>query len=435
MRYTQTPRWLLEPRQSAISRAARREGLPNLDQDDIDFVHDLLSKEVGEQVAPFDSNAWREWANSKATQTLKDRNCRPGSYYYDEDQKALSDSYLHLKQSEHQVIGQSRLTDIPGKNALQKAVRILKLVKLMKQAQSMPYINMPGMILTASTTIAENSEMLLQLLTLLTAGDEASDETAQLGMEIAVQKIDMAEMLRIARQLDEISDLAAPKAKPTSDPNGEDVQLRDILEIGELPRTGHQALALPHRLRTYRAVAGGLAVREPITRKDKKQLLYILLDSSGSMNDESGKRIGRAVGVVLNRLQAVAKGEAELYLRFFDTELGAKEYHANSAESARKLMRIITNSSAYSGGGTNFVGPLTTAYRRINQLVASGTLRDPEVMMITDGEAYSPTKEQLAGLKLHVVQVGDEVVHKLAKLARATGGVNIDATSGNAVVR
>jgi uncharacterized protein with von Willebrand factor type A (vWA) domain len=106
-----------------------------------------------------------------------------------------------------------------------------------------------------------------------------------------------------------------------------------------------------------------LSVREPVSTRDKKQLRYLMVDCSDSMygwESDKGGPIGRAAGVVLDSIQQVIEGKAEVYLRFFDTQLGEVEYHADSPESARELMKAVTDPSNY-GGGTQFVKPISDA--------------------------------------------------------------------------
>jgi hypothetical protein len=366
-------------------------------QDDIDFVLDLFANACG--VKP----------NSSA-------------FMNDEERERV------------RFIQRFPINQVPGRDIVTKAVRTVKLFKLAKHYEYLYYQYSYGFDLLAWLIgVMDKMPRIdvsgMALLLCLAGGDEdGEDNGTQLGLEIAAsQGIDLEEMLRIARQLDETQAFQSPQGELTPDFNGEDVTVRTMEELGELPRVSQQFWGLPSVYGDYKLVTGDLDVRQPVTRHDKKQLLYMLVDGTGSMR---GTPINRAVGVVINALERVIKGEAEVYLRFFDTRLGEQEYHADSPETARELLKVVTDPANYSGGGTNFVEPLRVATDRVNDLVRQGKFRLPEIVMVTDGAAPIPSVSDLRDLKLNVVQVGEYgLVENLAKLAEASGGVNIDATT------
>jgi hypothetical protein len=392
MRVTIPSEWFTDPPDSKIRRAARYIGMKNLDQNDLDFVRDVLAHNCGEKTA-----------------------------------------MKFLKKKEREIaefIERFPLNQVPGRSRMIKAVRTLKLYKLAKHYAEMQYyyIDMAVWLFQVMNNMSRIDAQGMELLLRLAGGDEeGEDNQTQLAMEIAAaQGIDLQEMLRIARQLDETDAFQSPQGELTPDPNGEDIRVRSIEEMGELPRISQQSWALPDSLLMYRALTGDLSVREPVTRHDKRQLLYMLLDGTGSMK---GEPVSRAVGVAINALERVIKGEAEVYLRFFDGNLREQEYHADSPETARELLQVVTDPANYQGSWTDFVGPLCTASERVNDLVREGKFRFPEIVMVTDGAAPIPDESDLNGTKLNTVQVGRNVVEGLAKLAEASGGINIDATS------
>jgi hypothetical protein len=322
------------------------------------------------------------------------------------------------------------LDEVPGNNPVTKAVRALKLLYLAEQYSRYVYINdlIAWMIMKLSKQLDDSD--LSQLLSLAGGSGAGEEEKQQLAAEIEVQGVDVSELLRIARQLERTAEFQSPQGEFVPDPNGEDVNIRSIQGMNELSRVNQLAWALPEDVRFLKVFQEELLVREPVTRRDKKQLRYLMVDCSGSMSgssDDRGGPVGRAAGVVLDSIQRVIEGKAEVYLRFFDTRLGADEYHADSPESARELMKVVTDPSNY-GGGTSFVAPIREASERANELVREGRFHSPEVIMVTDGEGTVPDVSDLGGLKLHTVQVGEDLVPELAQLANASGGTNIDAT-------
>lgn len=234
------------------------------------------------------------------------------------------------------------------------------------------------------------------------------------------------EMLRISRNLDQLSRMQVRKSKKQeADPSGDDVRKRPIAHMGELCKIGSADWALRHVAPAYflyKAATEQLAVRERVVTIERKQLLYVIIDCSGSMG--SGQRIYKAGGILMNRLKAVIAGEAELYVRLFDTTL-KQEYHAGTPVEAREVIKHFTEKN-YSGGSTDISGCVRAAQKRIEEIVSEGATYRPELVVITDGDdTINLTTKEFAGTKMHafVVETSNDT---LCKVAQATGGVGVN---------
>ena len=171
--------------------------------------------------------------------------------------------------------------------------------------------------------------------------------------------------LEVSRNLDYYSKMQVRRSvKFQPDPEGDAVRTRPIQNLDELGRIHAAEYALPKAYRLYRAVAKISPVRERGKRVEKQQLLYLLIDASGSME---GERMHRAGGVLMNRLKAVVSGDAQVYVRFFDSFLH-EEHFSDSPESAKSLIRLF-EAENFSGGGTNIVGALRNTQERIETLL------------------------------------------------------------------
>jgi uncharacterized protein with von Willebrand factor type A (vWA) domain len=232
------------------------------------------------------------------------------------------------------------------------------------------------------------------------------------------------EIIRVSRHLDRLSPMRVAKSsKLEADPEGDERRWRPIRHLGEMHKIPQSEWALPRNYRMYRALTGQTPVRERCTRQEKRQLLYLLIDCSGSM--KRGERIAKAGGVLLNRLKAVMAGEAEVYFRFFDGS-PRQEHHAVTPAEAKCLMTQVMERGNFSGGSTDIRAAVRAAVERINELLASGEqLYKPEICLVSDGEASVPNLEDLSGVRLHVFNV-ECAQPKLVELARSTGGVGID---------
>jgi len=234
-------------------------------------------------------------------------------------------------------------------------------------------------------------------------------------------------MLDISRKLDQFTKLQVRKQKKmVPDPAGEEIRQRPIKHLGELSRVNPTAWAMRQRNPTYflyQAVSGQLPVRERVTRIEKKQSIFILVDGSGSMN---GVKHWKATGVVMNRLKAVLTGDAEVFISVFDTNLGNVK-HAGTPEEARALIKDFASSN-YSGGGTDIAESVKAAHKYIEAKIKAGeALYRPEVVVLTDNDTSvtGVKPKDVEGTRVHgfAMQVANPA---LVKFAQATGGVGID---------
>lgn len=242
-----------------------------------------------------------------------------------------------------------------------------------------------------------------------------------------VEGTDKRVMLDISRTLDQFTKLQCRKQKKLeADPAGDEVRNRPIRHLGELGRVQKQAWAMRQRnpaLFLYQAVTGQLSVRERVTRIEKKQAIFILVDGSGSMN---GRKHWKATGVVMNRLKAVVSGDAEVFVSVFDTSMGKVE-RASTPEEARELVKKFAQGN-FSGGGTDIAVAVRAAHTFIEEKIAAGeALYRPEVVVLTDEDTSTAglKKTEIPGTRVHGFAM--EVENKsLVAFAQSTGGVGID---------
>lgn len=435
MRHTDDPPNLILPTKATIKHIAEREGLGELSELEWHFLWDLLAKTGGAQVAEFDEDKATFDAGLYAVLEAEAFMQR----HPDADRHAVSakfsDKHQDLQRQLYHLLVALDLNKIPGYNHAAKAVRVIKLVRRAQILWVMLLVSFDHMgtlfkviddaIQEVNALCDADLELLKQFVDPLS--DEPNEDAKFLGMQLQLAGMDLPEVLRIARHLDTLSELQRGRSKLRSDPNGEDMKYRGIRDLSELGRVTQQDLTLPSRLRIKRAVEGELNVRDPHTRRNKKQLLYLVIDGTASMLRNGATPASRAAGVVMNRLQAVIDGDAEVYVRFFDRDLRKNEYHANDTKSARELMQIVCDPNQYNGGNTVFTSTLDTASSRVQSLIALGRLKEPELVFVTDGNALIPQVSVLQGVKMHVVQVGAVEVTALSDLARESGGISVYA--------
>lgn len=235
----------------------------------------------------------------------------------------------------------------------------------------------------------------------------------------------LREVVRISRKLQAFSKLkTAKETKFRADPEGDQVQNRMMKDVSEISRVRPSYLAEKQttpRLFNMNAVTGQMQVRERGIFMEKKQLLYVAVDCSGSMAE--GKRIKLAAGILVNRLMAVAKGDAVVFWRFFDTYAHTPMSVLTESQAYESIQHALDRKN-YSGGGTDFTSTLKTVVKHIEELTPTMNLARPEVMMVTDGECSCHlTLQDMRGIKLHTALVAPMAAEDITRLTEDTGGL------------
>ena len=350
---------------------------------------------------------------------------------------------MRYHQNVSDFLGSLDIDGLPGATPVEKAMSLLKLLATQKGGENAGGDGQESLPIFSDN---ENPEATAAKLNeaVDTAGSLTEDEKKLLGEE-TVSASDVVEkgedpkqarklaedmlsgkekMIEISRHLDQLSRMQVRRSKKVEpDPEGDDVRFRPMKHLGEIGRIPQSEWALPRPFRMYRHITGQTLVRERCTRIERKQLLYLIIDCSGSMG--SGQRIYKAGGILMNRLKAVIAGDAELYVRLFDNGL-KQEHHVATPEEAREVMKHFTESN-YSGGSTDIPGCAKAAQTRIEEIIAEGAHYRPELVVITDGDddTSGMSIKDFPGTKLHafVVECRNQ---NLTKLAERTGGVGVE---------
>lgn len=178
------------------------------------------------------------------------------------------------------------------------------------------------------------------------------------------------------------------KFKPSSEVT-KDQKTKNIKSVGDvariLPREHAQDDAVFDRKLQNRQ----LHMRQSQKPDDKKHLLYILVDTSDSMNScvATGKTfwqvISRALlsaSFSLALIDLIESEEGIVYMRGFDGSQSSL-HHAKDKDEFAVVRRFISR-CRYNGGSTNIMGALLRAIEDIK--TAQNELRDAEILLITD---------------------------------------------------
>ena len=131
-----------------------------------------------------------------------------------------------------------------------------------------------------------------------------------------------------------------------------------------------------------------LTVNVPVDRKEQKQKIIILLDFSGSM-DEEEKQIW-VNAILIDRLKYVMNEEAEVFFSYFVQQTKHLKFH--HLKNRDDVMNFWTWFSNDPNGGTTDIGGIVTY---IDQEIKNGRLHNldvdlsverPEILIINDGQ-------------------------------------------------
>lgn len=304
-----------------------------------------------------------------------------------------------------------RLELAPGNTPMEKALSAVYLMQNSQEDDSNPESMNEGLKLF--NDLSENDKELLGL--------EKDPNVAE--VEQVLQFVNQfKEIIKISRTLDKLSTLHVFRlSEPVPDPEGNEVRYRPMADLNEMARMPAGEWALPESYRLHRHITGQTQIREHVVRVEKKQLIYLLVDGSGSMGCD--RRAPKATAVLYNRVKAVFNGDAEVYFRFFE-DRPLEEYHLDTKEKAKAAMQKILQAE-FPGGGTSIDTAVKAAVKRIQEIMEERSTHRPEIVIVSDGEDRICSKpKDLEQIRVHSFTC-DGSNPQLNQLALSTGGVGI----------
>lgn len=441
---TIAPHNYLPPSQKDIQEMAKKVGLRTFSQD---LVEDLCNIQAGGSYIPehqiVDKLRRSDYLDKCLTTNRKGEYVYRGLEYLEDfnknyvKDKVKARELASLKEVKYQrniqnFVRSLDISNVPGVSPLEKSLSLVKILSTQEggelsnhpeEKDSLPIFNQ------SQEKLADKINKTFEAISNLDYHEkQLLDFTGPLGdknqLSIAEDMLNGKEvMLQIKRNLDKLVKLRTGKqVKLTSDPNGNEVRYRPINDFSEIDRLNPGELIYTKNYLNYRIVSGTSTVRERCSKQEKKQLLLVLVDCSGSMQD--GNNYFKAGGVLMNRLKAVPH-EAEIVFSFFHRKL-EEEYTATTLDEARELMSKIKYQN-FNEGSTAIAFCIKEAIKRTKlKLKNDSSLTAPQIMVVTDGcdDTTDLKVKDLGGIVLNAIIVGGTNDH-LLKIARQSGGVAI----------
>lgn len=176
-----------------------------------------------------------------------------------------------------------------------------------------------------------------------------------------------------------------------------------------------------------------LTVNVPVDKKEQKQKIIMLLDYSGSM-DEDEKQIW-VNAILIDRLRYVMQEEAEVFFSYFVCDSDELQFHhLKNRDDVMDFWTWFSNNP--NGGGTDIGGIV----EYVSECVENGNLHNldidlskerPEILIINDGQdrvGYDKFPYKVNAISL--MQFNDE----LKNLCVATGGRQVQVSQDDSII-
>ena len=445
---TKPPAYYITPNERDMKKAAKRLKLKEYPSE---LIQDMSNIAAGGKIVP--STIYRHIVAKNTNPGPMDSDGEytyfdlEGDRHYTRDANIAKRNRINYKVREHEnttdFIKTIDFDEVPGLSPLEQSMTIFKMLCEQNRTSDGNNDEIPENLKNHNSfnqqTSGQNqakrfndifnqlrnmTEIEKELITHTGAGKEESPDTQLKRAELAADMVKGKEIwLKISRQLDRIVKMRTAKSNETEpNPDGDDIHHRPIRGFHEIHKLPPTEYTIPKSYRMYKIATQATQIRERIIRTDKIQLLYIIIDCSGSME---GTKIHKAGGILMNRLKAVMKEEAIVYTRFFDTRLFT-EHFANTPEKAKELIGHFQKEN-FNGGGTNIARCVRDSIKRINELlVEDPNLIRPELVVITDGEdRIDLTINDFGKTRMHSFLVNAHN-QQLSEIAIKTGGIGIN---------
>jgi len=196
---------------------------------------------------------------------------------------------------------------------------------------------------------------------------------------------------------EEIADVVYPE---------KDWRVTNMKNMTDLPKVLPYQFLYPDEIFDKMLIDRDLKIKQYQSRRKKKQVLYLLIDASGSMNP-----LNQAVanGIAVAYIRKAISEQSTYFFRFFDTNI-FDLHTVNDEETAVKEIDYLL-SNQYSGGGTSIDHALQKAIEDINNSKLFKQDKNDgnkehlydraDILIITDGaDQVNVTEEFLAQNKV-----------------------------------
>lgn len=225
----------------------------------------------------------------------------------------------------------------------------------------------------------------------------------------AITKAQLA-VFQMARNIEEFLPTGKTGDKEQSNDPSTSMQVKRMDEMADVQRALPSQQALPPVLRTYRTATKQLTVRQHMKPLEKKQLFYVLLDSSGSMGSAVEKNANAfftrghiASALALAVVRKAWEEKSMVALRFFAGSPDRMRFAQKPSELVDLCRQIGLGD--YNGMSTDIQSALLAA---MNDIQNRQDVSKAEVLLISDGGSYvneTAVRAAQKTTKLHTLEI------------------------------
>lgn len=205
-------------------------------------------------------------------------------------------------------------------------------------------------------------------------------------------------------------------------PLSTDVKVVPLTDFSQSLKVSPVQRAMPHY--QYKLATKQVMPKEHIKYTIKKQCLAFLIDDSGSMCDNFKMEWVKAL--LLNRIDQVIRGEAELFICTFEDQLDENAWiPVRNKEEADEVLENFHKYFEFDRGATDIEKAVTQAITDIKSGTLNGNITidsiKPQICVINDGDDYvSP--HYTPDFVVHGFILGS-TNHNMKKMCEKSGGI------------
>lgn len=187
-----------------------------------------------------------------------------------------------------------------------------------------------------------------------------------------------------------------------------------LRDYSQMPQIDLYQRLFPHF--QSKLLTKNLVVNTPVDRKEHKQKIIILLDFSGSMNEEEKQDWVNAI--LIDRFRYVMKGEAEVFFSYF--VYNSDRLHFHHIKNRQDVLNFWSMFSNVPNGGETHIGNIVEYVskgilekKKLHNLDIDLSEEKPEILIINDGNDEVKTDKFPYKVNAVCLDIRNEELEKL----------------------
>ena len=212
---------------------------------------------------------------------------------------------------------------------------------------------------------------------------------------------------------------------------GQKTETENMKSLSDITKVEAHQNALPDEVHDAKLMKKELTIKQEKDPEERRQLLYVLIDHSGSMRTQylkgAADRMTRAAlttALTIALSKKLQQDKAIMFVRFYAGSPMPLSKHVTD-DQYKALMKKMRRAD-YNGGGTNIKNAVVAAVSDIKTANKNEDLAKATILLITDCEdRVDLSRSDLKGIELHTLDIaGDSSSWRSGQGLNAAGGVH-----------